>query len=123
MPEVSQYSGVPQSQFSPEDLRMLGDNVLIRMEEPEKLTASKILWIPDTAKRLESELYQGTVLAVGPGAMRKCDGARNAAEVKVGDRCFYYWGFGEMNVTAIRDGEGRECRIIPESAIQGVIEA
>ena len=120
--DAQKYSGVPQSAFDVRTFRPLDDQVLIRLEEIDKQTASKMLWIPDNAKRGDYEIYQGTVISTGPGALRKCDGQRNPVDVKPGDRVVYYWAYGEMQVTAIRDAEGHECRLIPESSIQAVIE-
>ena len=102
-------------------LRLLDDAVLVRLEKPERLTASKKLWIPDSAKREAYELYQATVLETGPGAFRKHDGKRNPCEVKKGDRVLCYWTAVEMDVTAWFP-KGEERRIISEKSIQAVLE-
>lgn len=105
---------LPSRGFQPCD-----DAVLIRLEKPERLTASKRIWIPDTAKRENWELYQGTVIAVGPGMWRKTDGRRNAPEIAVGDRVLFYWMAGEA-AEARWDEDGEEYWVLSEKSIQAV---
>lgn len=102
-------------------LHLFRDEVLIRLEKPERMTAAKTLWIPDSAQRRDSEVYQGTVLAHGPGQFRKKDGGTNPIEVSVGDRVVFYFIAGEVAVNRLFD-DSTELRIIKESSIQGVIE-
>lgn len=102
------------------DIRLLRDECLVRLEKPERLTASKRLIIPDSAQRIDSELYQATVLACGPGRTRK-DGRVNPIEVKAGDRVLMYWAAGECQPVRFFD-DNRELRIIEEWQIQCVIE-
>lgn len=98
-------------------IRMLRDQVLIRLLHPERMTASKLLWIPDNAQRPESELYQGIVLAVGPG--KDYGHGRLLPDVRPGDRCVFYWGAGEIAVDRLYD-DSEELRILAEGSIQGV---
>ena len=102
-------------------IKLLDDAVLVRLEKPERLTASKLLIIPDSAKREAYELYQATVLQTGPGAFRKHDGKRNPCEVKKGDRVLCYWTAVEMDVTSFFP-KGEEHRIISEKSIQAVLD-
>lgn len=92
---------------------MLRDECLVRLEKPEQMTASKRLWIPDSAKRQEYELYQGYVLAVGPGRMRK-DGRVNPNEVQIGDRVMFYWAAGECDPVVRWTEDNQELRVIAE---------
>lgn len=106
------HLGASEREFIP-----LYDAVHVRIEKPERMTASKLLWIPETAQRQPYELYQATVLAVGDGAYRKCDGQKNPMEVKVGDRVLVYWAGLELpHIT-----EGDDCWI-SEKSIQCVIQ-
>lgn len=98
-------------------LRMLRDQVLIRLLHPERMTASKLLWIPDNAQRPESELYQGLVLAVGPG--KDYGHGRLLPDVRPGDKCVFYWGAGEIAVDRLYD-DSEELRILAEGSIQGI---
>lgn len=98
-------------------IRMLRDQILIRLLHPERMTASKLLWIPDNAQRPESELYQGLVLAVGPG--KDYGHGRLLPDVRPGDRCVFYWGAGEIAVDRLYD-DSEELRILSEGSIQGV---
>ncbi len=101
-------------------IRMLRDECLLRLIAPERRTASKILWIPDSAKRQEYEMYNGEVLACGPGAIRRKDGRRNPIEVKPGDKVMFYWLAGETRAgTQLFDVDGSELRIVAESFIMG----
>jgi chaperonin GroES len=65
-------------------LQPLGDRVVIRPTEREKMTKGGIV-LPDTAKEKPQE---GEVVAVGPGKLSE-EGNRIAMEVKVGDRVIY----------------------------------
>lgn len=97
---------------------MLRDECLIRLEKPERHTASKLLIIPDSARRENFELYQGTVLAAGPGRRRK-DGRVNANEIQPGDRVLFYWGAMSSDVANVQWHEdGQELRVISEWQIQ-----
>lgn len=100
-------------------IRLLDDAVLVKIEKPERMNAAKTLIIPDSAKRPDHELYQATVLACGPGALRKKDGKRNPMEVKIGDRVLCYWSAMKLDVTQMYSKDGSEMRIISEKSIQG----
>src|SRR5215813_14256536 len=98
------------------ELALLDDRVLIRVEKPERMTANKILYIPETARREPYEMYQATILQTGPGQLRLKDGQRNPLEVKAGDRVLIYWAALEME-------NGSDTRIVSEKSIQCVLES
>ncbi len=102
-------------------IRLLDDAVLIKIDKPERMSASKKLILPDSAQRQPHELYQATVLATGPGALRTKDGKRNPMEVQFGDTVLVYWASMELEVTELFSKDGSEMRVISEKAIQGVI--
>lgn len=64
--------------------KLLGDKVLIKIEEPKEIKKSGII-IPDTAKEKPQE---GKVIMVGPGK-KTDDGKVLPMEVKVGDVVLY----------------------------------
>jgi chaperonin GroES len=97
-------------------IRLLDDNVLVRLEKPEGKVRS--FWIPDSAERPDSDYCRGVVVAVGPGARGKFGNLR-PTEVVPGDRVYFYWAAGKIAVTKWPDGEHI---VIPESKIQAVIE-
>lgn len=98
-------------------MRLLRDQILIRPIAPERQQHG--LWIPETAKRPNYELYQGTVLAVGPGKRRKFNGALMPTEVKPGDHVMYYWVAAKVGNKITVDGE--DLPIITEEHVQGVM--
>jgi co-chaperonin GroES (HSP10) len=116
---------LPETDVQPyaDCLRLLRDEVLIRVIAPERMTAAKRLYIPDSAQREDYELYQGEVIACGPGARRRKDGKTNAMEVKPGDRILFYWVAGECALNKLFSDDGAELRIISESYIQAVLNA
>ena len=65
-------------------IRPLGDRIVVRRYAAEEKTSGGIL-LPDTAK---NKPQRGTVLAIGPGAM-KADGSRAAPQLKVGDKVLF----------------------------------
>jgi chaperonin GroES len=65
-------------------LQPLGDRVVIKPLQREEMTRSGIV-LPDTAKEKPQE---GTVLAVGPGALND-DGKRNPMDVKEGQKVLF----------------------------------
>lgn len=92
-------------------VRPLNDRVLVKRVASEETTKGGII-IPDTAKEKPLE---GTVVAVGPGAVRK-DGSRREPRVKAGDRVL----FGRYDGTEVKlDGE--EHLILREADILGVL--
>ena len=62
-------------------LKPIGDRIIVRREAADEKTAGGIM-LPDTAK---NKPQQGTVLAVGPGKLKK-DGTRAAMQLKAGDQ-------------------------------------
>lgn len=100
---------------------MLRDECLVRLEKPERVTVSKLLIIPDSAKREEYELYQATILAAGPGR-RLNTGERNPVEVKVGDRVLCYWASMECKPTRRWTEDGIELRIVSEWQMMAVLD-
>lgn len=97
------------------DIRLLSNQVLVRVLNPERQTHG--LWIPDSAKRQDYELYRGVVLAHGPGARSK-RGRLTPCDVKPGDRVLFYWLAGKVNVTKWPDDEHQ---IVKEDFIQAVL--
>lgn len=92
------------------------DQVLLKLIAPERHLHG--LWIPDSAKRQAYELWQGEVLAVGPGEWSKA-GHRKPIDVKPGDRvCFYSVG----GRTATR-WPTKEHVILSAEYLQCVVEA
>lgn len=92
-----------------ENLRPLGNRVLVKRVKNEEKTASG-LYIPDSA---QEKAQQGAVLAVGPGGR---DAAGNAIpmQVKAGDVIY----FGKYSGTEAGDDH----LILREDEILGVIE-
>eukprot|EP00088_Acartia_fossae_P023171 TRINITY_DN24246_c0_g1_i1.p1 TRINITY_DN24246_c0_g1~~TRINITY_DN24246_c0_g1_i1.p1 ORF type:complete len:113 (-),score=21.67 TRINITY_DN24246_c0_g1_i1:162-500(-) len=82
------------------------DRILVERIKPQERTKSGI-YIPDTAKE---ELHEGTVLAVGPGALNK-EGSRQPIDLKEGDVVLLptYGGqaikFEEENFNLYRESE------------------
>lgn len=76
-----------ESRRSPEEVRPIGDQVMVLADSPSAMTRSG-LYIPETARRHETHLRTGTVVAVGPGDALS-DGVRGPMFSKVGDRVVY----------------------------------
>ena len=66
------------------DLKPLGDRVVVEPVQKEEVTKSVIV-LPDTAKEKPQE---GIVIAVGPGKILE-NGNRSAMDVSKGDRVLY----------------------------------
>jgi chaperonin GroES len=92
-------------------IKPLGDRVLVEASAKEEKTLSGIV-LPDTAKEKPQE---GTIIAVGVGALNK-DGGRIALEVNVGDRVL----FSKYAGTEIKY-EGKEYLIMKESDIHAIV--
>lgn len=92
-------------------LRPLGDHVVVKVKEEEVTTASGIV-LPGSAKE---KPLQGTVVAVGPGAL--VDGAREPMDVAVGDEVIYSKYAGNE----VKIGE-EEYLVIKQSDILAVVE-
>ena len=92
-----------------ENLRPLGNRVLVKRVKNEEKTASGII-IPDSA---QEKAQQGAVLAVGPG---NWDNSGNAIpmQVKSGDMIY----FGKYSGTEA----GEDYLILREDEILGVID-
>jgi chaperonin GroES len=66
------------------NLKPIGDRIIVRREAAGEKTAGGII-LPDNAK---NKPQRGTVLAVGPGKLKK-DGTRAAMQVKVGETVLF----------------------------------
>lgn len=91
-------------------LKPLGDRLVVKPSEQDEQTTSGI-FLPETAKE---KPQQGTVEAVGPGAL--ADGERVAMEVKVGDTVLYAKYAG----TSIKV-DGADVLILKESDVLAVV--
>lgn len=100
-------------------IRLIDDAILIRLEKPERFSARHRLWIPDTAKREDWEVYHGIVIAAGPGRRDK-RGKLLPMEVTPGEHVQFYWLAGETDVTEMF-ADGQEYRIISEKSVMAVI--
>jgi chaperonin GroES len=67
-----------------QDLKPLGDRVVVEPTQKEEVTKSGIV-LPDTAKEKPQE---GVVIAVGPGKILD-NGSRSPMDVSTGDRVLY----------------------------------
>lgn len=65
-------------------LKPIADRIIVRREAAEDKTAGGIV-LPDTAK---NKPQRGTVIAVGPGKLKK-DGTRAPMQLKAGDRVLF----------------------------------
>lgn len=101
------------------DIRLLRDEVLLKLIHPERMTASKLLIIPEGAQREAHEVCTGVVVTTGPG-LRSKYGTLTPCDVKPGDTVQFYWVAGKR-----ADGHwpSEDYRIIQESYIQCVLEA
>lgn len=96
------------------NLKPIGDRIIVRREEGEEKTRGGIL-LPDNAKK---KPQRGTVLAVGPGRLRK-DGTRQSMTLKEGDSVlFTSWAGDEYKD---RKSAG-EILVMHESDVLAVIE-
>lgn len=102
-------------------IRLIDDAVLIRLEKPERWHAKAKLWIPDSAKREDWEVYHGVVIACGPGMRHAKRGHLIPMELKPGDHVQFYWMSGEADITELFGEEGQEYRIISEKSVQAVL--
>ncbi|MBF8289982.1 MAG: co-chaperone GroES [Chloroflexi bacterium] len=94
------------------NLRPLGDRVVVKPSAREEMTKSGIV-LPDTAKEKPQE---GTILAVGPGRVLD-DGKREAMDVKVGQKVLY----GKYAGTEFKV-EGEELLIVSQKDILAIVE-
>lgn len=93
-------------------IRPLGDRVIVRREEEEKVSKGGIL-IPDSAKE---KPQMGTVVSVGPGVYLE-NGDRRAIDLKKGDRVV----FGKYSGTEVKISD-EDLLVLREEDIMGVIE-
>jgi chaperonin GroES len=93
------------------NIRPLYDNVVIKREEQEAVSAGGIV-LPGSAKEQPN---QGKVVAVGEGALQD-NGTIRALEVKVGDTVV----FGQYSGNTIKV-DGDELMIMRENEIFGII--
>jgi chaperonin GroES len=95
------------------NIKPLGDHVVVKLMEEEKVTASGIV-LPDTIDKDKKE--EGVVVAVGPGKMLD-SGKRADMEVSVGQKVlFKKWGGDEVKVA------GEEYKIIRMDDILAVLQ-
>lgn len=94
-------------------LKPLGDHVLVKPVEEDKMTKAGIV-LPDTAEK--DELKQGEVIAVGPGKVLE-NGMRASMSVKAGDRVVMKkYGADEVKI------EGADYLVAEESDIIAIVE-
>ena len=93
------------------NIRPLYDNVVIKREEQEAVSAGGIV-LPGSAKEQPN---QGEVVAVGDGALQD-NGEIRALQVKVGDTVV----FGQYSGNTIKV-DGDELMIMRENEIFGII--
>ncbi len=97
------------------NLRPLGDRIIVRREPADDKTAGGIV-LPDTAK---NKPQRGTVLAVGPGKLKK-DGTRTTMQLKVGDKVLFTSWAGDAFQERHNKAEG-EILVMHESDVMCVI--
>lgn len=94
------------------NIKPLGDHVVVKLMEEEKVTASGLV-LPDTVDKEKKE--EGEVVAVGPGKILD-NGSRAPMEVTVGQKVlFKKWGGDEVTV------EGEDYKIIRMDDILAVL--
>jgi chaperonin GroES len=94
-------------------LRPLNDKIIVKPLQAEEKTKSGII-IPDSAKEKPQE---GEVIAVGPGKVNENTGARNAMDLKAGDKVLY----SKYSGTEFKL-DGDEVLMIDEGDVLAVIE-
>ena len=92
-------------------IRPLGDKVLVKRLEAEQITAGGIV-LPDSAKEKPK---QGTVLAVGEGALSR-DGKRSEMQVKPGD-VVLFTSYAGTDIKV----DGEELMLMDESDILAIV--
>jgi chaperonin GroES len=93
-------------------IRPLGDNVVVEVDEQEKVTPGGI-HLPDASR--EAHQSVGRVIAVGRGA-RQADGAYATPEIKEGDRVLFLKYAG----TAV-EGQ-KNLKVMKAENIVGIVE-
>jgi chaperonin GroES len=95
------------------NIKPLGDHILVKPLEEEKVTGSGIL-LPDTVDK--EKKMEGMVVAIGPGKVLE-NGGRSIMEVKVGEKIlFKKWGGDEVKIEEV------EYKIISVEDVLAVIE-
>ena len=94
-----------------ENIKPLGDRVVVKPEPAEEKTASG-LYIPDSAKE---KPQRGSVVSVGPGRVE--NGTKIDMTVKKGDTVLY----GKYSGTEITLGD-EDLLIMRESDILGIVD-
>lgn len=94
-------------------VRPLSDRLIVRRHAPEEKTEAGII-LPDTAK---NKPQRGTVLAAGPGKLRK-DGTRGALQVKEGDTIIFTTWAGEE----YKDRQSENILIMREEDVLAVVD-
>ena len=95
------------------NLKPIGDRVIVRRETADDKTTGGII-LPDNAKK---KPQRGTVLAVGPGKLKK-DGTRAAMQLKTGDVVlFTSWAGDEYKARKAAD----EVLVMHEGDVLAVI--
>jgi chaperonin GroES len=93
-------------------IKPLHDQIIVKRVEEEEKTKGGIV-IPDSAKE---KPYEGKVVAVGPGKVKK-DGKRIPMEIKAGDRIlFARYAGSEVKIA------GEEHLMMKEEDVLAVIE-
>ena len=96
------------------NLQPIGDKIIIRRDTAGDKSAGGII-LPDTSK---NKPQLGTVLAVGPGKLKK-DGTRDPMSVKVGDRVlFTSWAGDEFKGKKAAD----EVLVMDSGDVMAVLE-
>ena len=99
------------------NLKPIGDRIIVRREAADDKTSGGII-LPDTAK---NKPQRGTVLAVGPGKLKK-DGSRTAMQLKAGDRVlFTSWAGDEFQDRKANKGDG-DVLVMHEGDVMCVIQ-
>src|SRR5262245_24384654 len=98
------------------NLKPIGDRIIVRREAADDRTAGGIV-LPDTAK---NKPQRGTVLAVGPGKLKK-DGTRAAMQLKAGDKVLFAGWAGDEFQDRKAKIEG-EILVMHEGDVMCVIE-
>ncbi len=101
-------STLPASFIAP-----LGQRVVVKLVQPEKVTAGGII-IPDSAEA-KSTYLKGQVLAIGSGLKTK-NGHIKPLDVQVGDTILFQ-GYASVKV----EFKSEELHIVNESDVLGVI--
>ncbi len=97
------------------NLKPIADRIIVRRESADSKTAGGIV-LPDSA---QNKPQRGTILAVGPGRLKK-DGSRAAMQLKAGDKVlFTSWAGDEFKDRKAGDGE---ILIMHESDVMCIID-